>query len=328
MAEFIVGDSLSKLARKNPSLQQFLWRLDYALLWSLSSLFRLLPIDTASRLGARVGRWVGPRMQRKHAIYRANLAMAFPQLDDSELDALLSRAWGQAGRVLAEYPHLDTIMKDPERLKIDIREPIATYSNPDQPCVVVTAHHNNWEVVGAAMARLGIPNACLYSPPTNPFLDRLLASKRRALNCQLIPRDNSARPLMRALKSGRTAAMVMDRRVDEGKAIRFFGRDKISTLLPAKLALKYQCPLVPAQVVRLKDASYRVIFHKPLHPGDSDAGEDSQAQDMVQQAHQLFEEWIRAEPEGWFCSKRLWPKSKIKQSGNTAKTAGEDKHAA
>jgi KDO2-lipid IV(A) lauroyltransferase len=328
MAEFIVGDSLRKLARKKPSLQQLLWRLDYALVWSLISLFRLLPIDTASRLGARIGSWIGPRMQRKHAIYRENLALAFPQLDESELDSLVSRAWGQAGRVLAEYPHLDTILKDPDRLEIDIREPIATYSNPDQPCVIVTAHHNNWEVVCSAMAKLGIPNASLYSPPTNPFLDQLLARKRRALNCELIARDNSARPLMRALKSGRTAAMVMDRRVDEGKAIRFFGRDKISTLLPAKLALKYQCQLVPVQVVRIKDASYRVIFHKPLHPRDADASEDSQAQDLIQQAHQLFEEWIRAEPEGWFCSKRLWPKSKINPSGNAGKTAGENKHAA
>jgi KDO2-lipid IV(A) lauroyltransferase len=328
MAEFIVGDSLRKLARRKPYLQQILWRLDYALVWSLISLFRLLPIDTASRLGARVGRWIGPRMRRKHAIYRENLALAFPQLDESELDSLVLRAWGQAGRVLAEYPHLDAILKHPERLEIDIREPIATYSNPDQPCVIVTAHHNNWEVVCSAMAKLGIPNASLYSPPTNPFLDQLLARKRRALNCELIPRDNSARPLMRALRSGRTAAMVMDRRVDEGRAIRFFGRDKISTLLPAKLALKYHCELVPVQVVRIKDASYRVIFHKPLHPGDVDASEDSQAQDLVQQAHRLFEGWIRAEPEGWFCSKRLWPKSKLNQSGNAAKTAEVNKHAA
>lgn len=267
-------------------------------------------------------------MQRKHAIFRENLAVAFPTLDDSEMDQLLIQAWGQAGRVLAEYPHLATILKDPERMEIEIREPIVTYSDPSRPCVIVTAHHNNWEVVCSAMARMGIPNASLYSPPTNPYLDRLLSRNRRALNCELIPRDNSARPLMRALKQGRTAAMVMDRRVDEGKSIRFFGHDKTSTLLPAKLALKFDCDLVPVQVQRTRDARYRVIFHKPLHPQDSAADEEGQARDLIQQAHQHFEDWIRTEPEGWFCSKRLWSKGKIKPPEETGKAAGVDTYAA
>ena len=33
-----------------------------------------------------------------------------------------------------------------------------------------------------------------------------------------------------------------------------------------------------------------------------------QATDMIRQVHQLFESWIRQNPEEWFCSKRLWPK--------------------
>jgi KDO2-lipid IV(A) lauroyltransferase len=310
MAEFIVGDSLSKLAREYRFLQRLLWRLDYALVWSLTSLFRLLPIDAASRLGARVGAWIGPRMERKHAIYRQNLASAFPHLDATELNQLLSRAWGQAGRVLAEYAHLGAILADPERLEIDIREPIVTYTEPDKPCVMVAAHHNNWEVIGSAMAKLGIPNASLYSPPTNPYIDRLLAHNRRAL------------------KQGRTAAMVMDRRVDEGKPVQFFGRDKVSTTMPAKLALKFQCPLVPVQVQRMKDARYRVIFHKPLQPQDATADQDSQALDLTQQAHAQFEDWIRAEPEGWFCSKRLWAKVKLNQSEDAGATTGVDNYAA
>ena len=73
---------------------------------------------------------------------------------------------------MTEYPHLDTILHEPERLQIDIREPIATYTDPSRPCVIVTAHLSNWEVVCSAMARLSIPNASLYSPPTNPLLDR------------------------------------------------------------------------------------------------------------------------------------------------------------
>ena len=308
VAEFIVGNSLRKVAREHRFLQRMLWRLDFALVWLLANAFRLLPIDRASRLGERIGSWIGPRLKRKTRIYRENMALAFPELDTAALDQLVTRAWGKAGRILAEYPHLDCFIKEEDRLIIDIREPLAACLQPPRPCVVVSAHFSNWEVVCSAMARLGIPNASLYSPPTNPLLDEMLLESRRALNCQLLPRDNSARLLMRALKEGRTVGMVMDRRVEDGQPIRFFGHDKSSTILPAKLALKHHCDLIPAQVERLEDARYRVIFHPPIRPTDPEVDETAQAVDMIQQLHAQFEHWIRQRPEDWFCSKRLWPK--------------------
>ena len=151
----------------------------------------------------------------------------------------------------------------------------------------------------------------------------MLLDSRRALNCELLPRENSARLLMRALKHGQTAAMVMDRRVDEGKPIRFFGRDKNSTIMPAKLALKFRCDLVPVQVERLHDAHYKVTFHPPVKPRDTSADENAQAIDMIQQVHEQFEQWIRQQPEDWFCSKRLWPKGNtttIREAGSQADT--------
>lgn len=329
MAEFIVGNSLRKLAREHKFLQQLLWRVDYLLVSAVAWLARRLPIDTASRFGSRVGAWVGPKMKAKTAIYRANLALAFPELDDRELDALVTEAWGQAGRVLGEYPHLETILRDSDRIQIEIREPIATYTDPSKPCVIVTAHQSNWEVACSAMAKMGIPNASLYSPPTNPLLDRVLLESRQALNCQLLPRDNSARSLMRALKEGRTAAMVMDRRVDDGKPIRFFGHDKTSTILPAKLALKNNCELVPVQIVRLQDAHYRVIFHPPIQPAEPEADDTAKAVDMIQQVHMQFEDWIRQHPAHWFCTKRLWPKDTVaKQPEVSGRDAEIDSYAA
>jgi Kdo2-lipid IVA lauroyltransferase/acyltransferase len=328
VAEFIVGNPLRKLARDRQWLRQWLWRLDFGFIWLLSSLSRLLPIDAASRLGNAVGCWIGPMLKGKTAIFRANMAIAFPELSAAQLDQLVTRAWGRSGRVLAEYPHLATILSEEDRLVIDIREPIETYCNPARPCVIVTAHQSNWEVVCSAMAKLGIPNASLYSPPTNPLLDRMLLESRRALNCELLPRENSARLLMRALKQGQTAAMVMDRRVDDGKPIQFFGRDKLSTIMPARLALKFQCDLVPVQVERLQDARYKVTFHPPVRPRDTSASETAQAIDMIQQVHHQFENWIRQQPEDWFCSKRLWPKGNIQQTEEAGRDADTDSYAA
>lgn len=327
MAEFIVGSPLRKIARKHEFLRQLLWRIDFALIWLLQKLLQALPIDLSSRCGERLGTWVGPKLKSKSAIYRENLAIAFPDLGEAQLNELVQRSWGRAGRVMAEYAHLETILKDAGRVQIDIREPIDTYSNPSIPCVIVTSHQSNWEVVCSAMASMSIPNASLYSPPSNPFLNRLLLKSRAALNCELLPRDNSVRPLMRALKQGRTAAMVMDRRVDEGHPIRFFGHDKLSTLMPAKLAIKFDCPLVPVQVERLQDARFKVTFHRPIHPCEPSADEDERAIDMITQVHAQFEAWAREKPTDWFCSKRLWPKGKLNKLKEAGPQAGTDSYA-
>lgn len=311
MAEFIVGNSMRRLAREYPLLQRVLWRVDYAFVWLVTWLARRMPIDAASRYGEKVGSWIGPRLKKKTAIFRANLALAFPDLDDRQLNQLVKKAWGRAGRVMAEYPHLETLLADDDRITIEIREPIATYSDPSKPCIMVSAHQSNWEVACSAMAKMGMPNASLYSPPTNPLLDRMLLESRQALNCELLPRDNSARLLVRALKEGRTVGMVMDRRVDDGKPIRFFGHDKYSTIVPARLALKHHCDLVPIQILRREDARYHVIFHPPVRPRNPEADETAQAIDMIQQVHEQFEDWIRQNPADWFCSKRLWPKNSV-----------------
>jgi KDO2-lipid IV(A) lauroyltransferase len=328
MAEFILGNPLRRLARRHPPLRNLLWWLDFALVWLLVKTSGLLPVDLASRLGYRAGRWIGPRLTSKTALFRQNMHIAFPELSGTELDERVREAWGQAGRILAEYPHLGKILADPHRLEIVVREPFASYTDPGRPCVVVSGHISNWEVVCLAMARLRMPNVSLYTPPTNPFLDRMLADRRRALNCELLPRDNSTRPLIRALKSGRTVGMVMDRRVDGGYPIPFFGRTKSSTLIPARLALKFDCELVPAQVERLADARFRITFHPPVRPR-SGAGETERAADMTEQLHGMFEDWIRSNPADWFCSSRLEDKDKSRPAATAPHSErNSESHAA
>ncbi len=308
MAEFLIGSPLRKVARKHPVVARALWRLDYWLVKAVVMLCQALPVDTASRLGRLVGATVGPWMRKKSAIVAENLAVAFPEQSPDERRDLIRRMWGQAGRLLAEYPHLAEIGGDPVLIEIDLLGASVRLARAERPGVFVSAHQGNWEVVILAMARLGIESTTLYSPPTNPLLDNMLLESRRALRCDLIPRDNSARAMMRALGKGRAVAMVMDRRVDSGDDIDLFGQPKKTTLLPARLALKYHCHLTPVEVRRLDGARFRIIFHPPVAPRNPEADEDAQAADMLNQVHRYFEQWISANPADWFCSKRLWPK--------------------
>jgi KDO2-lipid IV(A) lauroyltransferase len=312
MAEFILAAPLRRFARTRPRLRRLLWRIDYVFVWTLIRLFQMLPVDLASRLGARVGGWIGPMMKRKTALFRANFAIALPERSAAERAEIVRAAWRQGGRILAEYPHIPALDADPSRIEVDDSAfDIAAH----QPCILVIPHLSNWEIPPLMLKRHDVPNACLYAPPTNPFLDQMLLDSRSKLGCELIPRAKGARALMRALNAGKTLGLVVDRRVDEGQPIRFFGQDKLSTLLPAKLSLKQGAPLVPLHIERLRDARFRVTVFPPLLAAE-DLDEDAQAIDMMQRLHELFEEWIRSNPTDWLCSKRLWQKSTIEGSDN------------
>ena len=314
MAKFIIGNALRNKAQNKGLLRQLLWLLDLLLIASLYGFFKLLPVDWASRLGHRFGHWLGPKMSSRSRNIKANLSLALQSRSKAEIDALVPEVWGNAGAVLAEYPNMSRIL-DPKsgRVEVVVEEPIPSFEDPGQPVIIVAAHLSNWELIAGTIAsRYKIPFVALYSPPANPWLDKLLLASRRQLGCDLMPRDQSARGLMRALKENRSIALVMDRRTPGGLSVPLFGEDKPTSGLPAKMALKFNCPLVPVKIERLQDARFRVTFCKPLRPREPGGDETTQIMDLTRQINQHFEQWIEVAPEAWFCSKKIWPKDVLK----------------
>jgi Kdo2-lipid IVA lauroyltransferase/acyltransferase len=309
MARFILGHRLNAWGVQNPRAERLLYRLDRLFFDVLLALARIFPVDAASRFAGAVAASLAPRFKKSSAMLE-NLQIAFPEKSARELDRIVHQCWSNAGAVCAEYAHLEHIFSDAEgeRLQIDISDAIETFKNPRQCAIFVAAHQANWELIGAAIVRHGVPLSCVYSPATNPLLDELLGSWRRRLGCELLPSEDSMRPMLRALSAGRSLGIVIDRRIDNGKDVQFFGHPKPTSIVPARLAIRYDCPLVPTRVERLHGSRFRVSFLPPIVPDVRAGDETAQAIDMTQRVHNLFEQWIREQPGQWFCSKRLWPK--------------------
>ena len=62
------------------------------LFFFLMGVFRLLPLDTASRLGGWMGRTIFSRLPPDR-IARANLKAAFPEKSQAEIETILSGMW-------------------------------------------------------------------------------------------------------------------------------------------------------------------------------------------------------------------------------------------
>ena len=137
----------------------------------------------------------------------------------------------------------------------------------------------------------------------------MLRRRREALGCRLVSLEEGARPLIRELGEGRSVGLVVDTRDDDGVPMPFFGLDKLTTLAPARLALRFGCDLIPARVERLGDARFRLTVYEPIRPDPALGSDKDKAMQMMRDLNRLFEQWIRERPEQWLCIKRAWPKT-------------------
>jgi Kdo2-lipid IVA lauroyltransferase/acyltransferase len=306
LAKLLLGDKHTQHA---PWLLSLLWRVEAGMIRLLGVVGGLMSPDTASRLGARLARRFGPGLDKSRLI-RRNLKIAFPELSPGETDELVRNIWANLGSIVAEYPHLRTICdtRAEEYLEIVMQEPLEVFQLTGKPAVFITAHLGNWEISAATIAHLGVPLTVVYTALQNPHMDRLLAEARDALGFRTVERANAARELIRRLKHGTSVGLLVDQRVDSGEPTPFFGKEMLTSMTPAQLALRFKCDLIPVQVQRLEGARFRVTFHKPVTADDPDAAPPEQASNITKKINKLFESWIRERPHEWMCTKRRWPK--------------------
>ena len=288
--------------------QQLVWRVEYAVIASLINCFRWLPLALATRIAGAAFALFGPFSPRADKV-RRNLMVAFPEAGGARLDRLTRASFRHLGIAVAELAALDQIWRERDKRITFVLEPGAVEPSAQSRTVFVTAHLGAWQLTPLIGPQYGLTVPIIYAPEDNPFVDRKLNALRRAFGGPLVSRDGGIRVLMRALYAGQSIGLTVDTRMDAGEPVPFFGHDAPTNTAPARLALRYDCDLVPVLAERLPGAHYRVRIYPAVRPTDTDAGTAGQARDMSKQLNGLFEAWIKAMPDQWLCMKRRWPKA-------------------
>ena len=308
MARLLIGSSLRDIVERYPWLHHVLWGAEAAVFGTFLLLAWLMPLRAAQSMGHALMSRLGPR-QPKHRRVLRNLEIAFPEKSQAEREQMAGALWGNVGKVFAEYGQLPRISRNLSRhVEIAGAEHVAAYIRGERAGIFLTAHLGNWEISGLVFKSLGIPVTTVYTPLSNPYLDRMIARSRRGGHgANLLARDTSTRGLVRELDQGHSIGLVMDQRVDSGAPVPFFGVDKMTTLIPARLALRYGVDLMMVRIERLGAGRFRLTFLPPIPSPDS--GTDTEkAMALMRHVNASFEDWIRARPQDWFITQRVWPK--------------------
>ena len=303
--------------RGSTLLKKLGWHAEAAMLrlfwWCMG---RLSP-ERASATGDWLLRRLGRRSDKFRKV-RANLAMAFPEKNAVEIEELASGVMGSLGAVLAEFAHLDafTDRRRPDPLVEIVNLCDDTELVADRkPCIFFSAHLANWELVPYAAVVTGYKGDVLYTPLSNPLLDRLLQDKRRQLGSTHLPRNKALRQLLKSLRRGRSVGMLVDVRIDDTNLLPFFGTGAGLTTAPAWLSMKTGHDLMPMFCERTGHARYRVTIYPALPRPPADLAEADAVRWLAMEMISVLEARIRAHPDQWMCTNRRWPKQVMRDRG-------------
>lgn len=275
------------------------------------ALFGALPLDWASALGGWIGRTLGPHFP-VHRTAAKNLARAMPELDEAQRRDILKRMWDNLGRVLAEYPHLGGFVISgaprPGRIEVVGGEHIEAIRDSGKSGIFFSAHYGNWELMSLAATQYGMPLVHVYRAANNPLTEEILQNLRKPVGGRHIPKGmQAARELLKALKQNEVLGMLVDQKLATGIPVPFFGRDAMTAPAIAELALKADCPVIPAHVIRLGGARFQIIVEPPIQlENTGDRERDVLA--AMRMINTKIENWIRARPDHWFWVHKRWPK--------------------
>jgi KDO2-lipid IV(A) lauroyltransferase len=94
--------------------------------------------------------------------------------------------------------------------------------------------------------------------------------------------------------------------MNDGIAVPFFGRDAMTAPALARLALRYDCPVIPTRLERIGGCRFRLTFHAPLVVETSGDRRRDVASIMTE-VNRRIEGWIRDRPGQWLWLHRRWP---------------------
>ncbi|HEY5087580.1 MAG TPA: lysophospholipid acyltransferase family protein [Gemmatimonadaceae bacterium] len=284
-------------------------RAEYYALRTVVGTLHALPWNAACAFGARLG-LLGykPLGIRRHVVER-QIAAAFPELPEREVNSLARRAYAHLGRSSIETALLPSIGQNGVLdmvESVDGFELVEDAISRGKGALLVTGHLGNWELAGAYVAARGVPMDVIVRTQANPLFDAYINETRATLGMTVVRDHEAARRTPRSLRDGRAIAFVSDQGL-MGLAstfVPFFGRPAKTPRGAAVFAMKYDTPTLFVTALRQASGRYRVSVERVpiLRTGDRDADIDA----IVAAYTAILERWVRSAPEQYFWHHRRW----------------------
>jgi KDO2-lipid IV(A) lauroyltransferase len=284
--------------------------LEYLIARSLLSGFGLLPLRSALSFGALMGRagyYFSGKLRRTG---EHNLALAFPELSESEHRRLLHGCFENLGRLLAVFSKFSKA--NPERLQSVIEceglEQLDAARKHGCGILLFTGHVGAWELTSFALSLFGYPLSFLVRRIDNPRIEALVDRGRTHLGNRTIDKRSAAREMLQIIQAGGILGILVDLNTQEreGIFVDFFDVPASTTFVPAKLALRTGADVLPVFAPwDKKRGRFLLRIEGPLAV-ERTSDEDEDVRRLTQAFTAVIEDYVRRYPDQWLWVHRRW----------------------
>ena len=262
---------------------------------------RLIGINIARKIFSYLFLSVGPLFKSKKIIEN-NLKIFSDKLTDSERKKIINGMWKNYGMTFIEYIYLDYFKKNNSLVFTKGSENIVSLID-NKPVIFVSGHFANFELMSMEIRKRKIKLATIYRPLNNFFLNPFMEFLRKKYICenQIKKGIGGLKNLITLKKKKYSSALMIDQRVTEGILSNFFNEKALTTTVPAQLVKKFNIPIVPVYIERIKDINFKIVINQPIK-----FSKDTSIQTITDELNQILEGMILKNPDQWIWSHNRW----------------------
>ncbi len=287
------------------SLRPFasIWHhLRYIPLWSALTVSHGRGFDFRARvLGNAIGgmiRWF-PGARRR---FDREFTRVFPDMPYPQRMAIGREMGRNMGRTLFEIYHNSEFQTHHDKFTVSGPGLAALEQarSVGKGAIIISGHFGQWDAVRAVLKARGMETGGVYRPQTNRHYQRRLVAGIEAGGRPVLASGRvGTGALVRHLRSGGFIAILLDEKFAQGERLPFLGQPALTSLSAARLALKYDVPLVPAYGTRMGDGTkFTVEFE--------DAIAHTDPRTMTQTFNDSLSARILDKPDQWYWMLRRW----------------------
>jgi KDO2-lipid IV(A) lauroyltransferase len=284
--------------------------LEFWLVWVVARTLGWMPRGWARVLAGGLAwsvYWIDARLRR---VGHRNLEMALPALSAPERDRIVRGVFRHLGWQLVEFCRMTRYTPENTRhwIRTEGLEHYLAAKARGKGVLVVTGHLGAWELSSFYHSLMGYTMCMVARPLDNRRLDRFVNCIRCLHGNRVLPKDEFARGLLRAMRAGQTVGLLMDTNMTppQGVFVDFFGMQACTASGVARVALKTGAAVLPGFMLwEPKEGKYVLHFGAELNFKRSGNFEQEILAATQQCAH-LTEDWIRRYPDQWLWIHRRW----------------------
>ena len=267
---------------------------------------KLLGLKYGRQFFSQIFLKIAPFFKSERIIHK-NLTTFKKDITEIEKKEIISCMWSNYGKTFLEYMFLKTFRENNNYVKIEGENILKKVKERKKPVIFISGHFANFELMSMEITKKEIPLATIYRPLNNYFLNPFMEYVRRKYVCknQIKKGVTGIRHAVDYLKKNFSVALMIDQRVSEGKSLPFFKKNALTTTLPAQLALKFDCEIVPIYINRTKDEKFEIEILEPIKFDKKDNSEENKL-NITKNLNDQLERMILRDPSQWILTHNRW----------------------